>query len=129
MNKWDVVLLRYPFSNLQSTKVRPAVVISPDGYHQHGDDILVVLITSNTSRGAKHDIIVPMNHPEFHQTGLRKDSAIRVSKIMTLEKSTVSDVLGKLGPELIGKVERELRVFLDLPPYQPGLPHSHPHAP
>ena len=30
MNKWDVVLLSFPFTDLSATKVRPAVVVSPD---------------------------------------------------------------------------------------------------
>ena len=34
MNKWDVVLLSFPFTDLSATKVRPAVVISPDTYNQ-----------------------------------------------------------------------------------------------
>ncbi|MGD0252663.1 MAG: type II toxin-antitoxin system PemK/MazF family toxin [Verrucomicrobiota bacterium] len=121
MNKWDVVLVGYPFSSLLVTKIRPAVIVSPDAYHQKGEDILVILVTSNTSRQSPHDIIVTTAHPEFKQTGLRKDSAIRVSKIMTLEKSKVQHVLGKLGASLSAEVERELRAFLELPPYQPPL--------
>jgi len=122
MNKWDVVLVGYPFSSLLVAKVRPAVVISPDDYHQRGDDILVILVTSNITRRSPHDIIVATTHPEFRQTGLRKESAIRVSKIMTLEKSKVQHTLGKLGPTLIADVERELRDFLQLPPFQQPLP-------
>jgi len=60
-------------------------------------------------------------HPEFKQTGFRKDSAIRVSKIMTLEKSKVQHRLGKLGTALIAEVERELRDFLEISPFQPPL--------
>lgn len=121
MKKWDVVLLRFPFTDQSAAKVRPAVVISPDCYHQKGDDVLVMLITSNITRNSAHDIIVQVNHAEFSQTGLRQASAIRVSKIITLEKSAVNRGLGKLGKTLIADVERELRAFLELAPYQQGL--------
>ena len=121
MNKWDVVLIGYPFSSLSVTKTRPAVIISPDNYNQGGDDIVVVLVTSNVARKALHDIIVPTTHPEFKLTGFRKDSAIRVSKIMTLEKSKIQYQLGKLGMALIAEVERGLRDFLEIFPYQPPL--------
>lgn len=121
MKKWDVVLLRYPFTSQLQTKVRPAVVISPDAYHQNGDDVLVMLITTNITRNSPHDIIVQSNHAEFPLTGLRQASAIRVSKITTLEKSVIHRTLGKLGPVLIGEVERELRAFLQLAPYQQPL--------
>jgi mRNA interferase MazF len=122
MKKWDVVLLNFPFSNQQATKVRPAVVISHDEYHQQGYDVCVILITSNTTRNSLHDIIIANSHPEFPQTGLRKDSAIRVSKIVTLEKKVIQHTLGTLGKTLISEVERELRAFLKLPPYQEQLP-------
>lgn len=129
MNRWDVILLRYPFTHQQVTKVRPAVVISPDVYHQKGADVLVVLITSNITRNSPHDIIVNSGHPEFQKTGLLKDSAIRVSKIMTLEKTAIHSPIGKLGPQLITLVERELRAFLELPPLQQQLMQQIPATP
>jgi mRNA interferase MazF len=121
MNKWDVVLLSYPFTDLQASKVRPAAVISPDSYHQTGQDALFILITSNVERRWAHDLIVDTSHPEFAQTGLRRESAIRVSKIVTLSKTLVIKTIGSLGPRLSLDVEKELRLFLELPPYQPSL--------
>ena len=121
MNKWDVVLLSFPFTDLQATKVRPAIVISPNAFHQSGQDALFMLITSNTDRQSLHDIIVSTSHQEFAKTGLRKESAIRVSKIMTLSKSLVVKTIGSLGVQLSLNVETQLRLFLQLPPYQPPL--------
>lgn|ERR1035437_3489869 len=121
MNKWDVVLLSYPFTDLQASKVRPAVVISPNSFHQSGQDAMFILITSNTDRRAAHDITIETTHGEFAQTGLRKESAVRTSKIMTLSKSLVVKRIGYFGAQLSLKVEMELRLFLELPPYQPPL--------
>ena len=121
MNKWDLVLISFLFTDLHATKVRPAIVISPDSYHQSGQDAVFILITSNTDRQSAHDILVSTSHPEFSQTGLRKESTVRVSKIVTLSKSLVVQKLGSLGPQLSLVVEKELREFLELPPYQPLL--------
>ena len=121
MNKWDVVLLSFPFTDLQATKVRPAIVISPNSFHQSGQDALFMLITSNTDRQSPHDIFVSISHQEFGQTGLRKESAIRVGKIMTLSKSLVVKTIGSVGAQLSLNVETQLRLFLQLPPYQPPL--------
>ena len=121
MNKWDLVLISFPFTDLQAKKVRPSIVISPNSYHQGGQDALFMLITSNTERRAEYDIIIPFSHQEFVQTGLKKESCIRVSKIVTLNKSLVVHKLGSLGAQLSLNVETQLRLFLELPPYQPTL--------
>ena len=42
-NRGAVVLLPFPFSDLSSAKVRPAVIVSP---HYPSDDLLVVAVTS-----------------------------------------------------------------------------------
>ena len=48
-SKGEVVLIRYPFSDLSSAKVRPAVVISAAHFSQ---DLIIVPLTS---RG--HDLL------------------------------------------------------------------------
>jgi len=45
-NFGDVVLVAFPFTNLQATKQRPAVVISSTDYQQNRPDIIVMAITS-----------------------------------------------------------------------------------
>src|SRR5580765_7475218 len=112
VNKWDVVLLSFPFTDLSATKVRPAVVISPDGYHPSSQDVVVILITTNTARRSAFDLLLQKTHPEFLQTGLRYDSAIRIDKIFTLNKSLVVASLGRFGPRLKADVEKQLRLFL-----------------
>jgi mRNA interferase MazF len=100
MKKWDIVLISFPFTDLQTTKVRPAIVISPDAFHNGGEDALFMLITSNTERRAAHDILVSLSHAEYAQTGLIKESCIRVCKIVTLKKTLIAHQLGSLGPQL-----------------------------
>lgn len=43
----DVVLVRYPFSDLSGSKVRPAIVVSPPHASQ---DLFVMPLTSKTAR-------------------------------------------------------------------------------
>ena len=121
VNKWDVVLLSFPFTDLSATKVRPAVVVSPDTYNSTSQDAVVILITTNTTRSSAFDLLIAKSHPEFLQTGLRYDSAIRIDKIFTLSKRLVVMSLGRFGPVLIGEVEKQLRLFLQLPGEQLAL--------
>ena len=121
MNKWDVVLLSFPFTDLSATKVRPAVVVSPDNYNQNSQDVVVVLVTTNTSRRGAFDLLLEKSHPEFLQTGLRYDSAIRIDKVFTLNRRLIVKALGRFGPQLKGAVEKQLRLFLQLPGEQLAL--------
>jgi mRNA-degrading endonuclease toxin of MazEF toxin-antitoxin module len=97
------------------------VLVSPDNYNQTNQDVVVILITTNTSRRGAFDLLLEKSHPEFLQTGLRYDSAIRIGKIFTLNKCLVVKALGRFGPQLKGDVERQLRLFLQLPGEQLAL--------
>lgn len=113
--KWDVVLLTYPFSDLSASKVRPAIVVSPDSENRILDDGVFLLITSNTSRLSPFDLLVETSHPEFANTGLLKNSAIRVNKVWTLRSILVRRVLGKLGPQLRGDALSRLACYFEIP--------------
>ncbi len=121
MNKWDVVVLSYPFTDLSATKVRPAVIISPDSYNRTSQDAVFILITTNTSRRSPFDFVVQNSHPEFMATGLRFDSAVRIDKIFTLNKKLVVRTIGRFGSQLIKEIEKQLRLFLELPGEQLAL--------
>jgi mRNA interferase MazF len=43
----DIVLLSFQFSELQSSKVRPAIVLSNDRYNRRSEDFVAVPLTSN----------------------------------------------------------------------------------
>jgi len=47
----DLVLLPFPFSDQTGRKVRPAIVISNDEFNNNSEDVLVVAVTSNISKG------------------------------------------------------------------------------
>jgi mRNA interferase MazF len=42
----DIVLVSFPFTDLTSSKRRPALVISPNAFNDHGEDLVLVAITS-----------------------------------------------------------------------------------
>jgi mRNA interferase MazF len=113
MNKWDIFLLAYPFTDLTQTKARPAVVMSPNSASA-GEDAVFIAITGNTECNSPHDIMFPRNHPEYKLSGLLCDSVIKVDKIFTLHKSLAKKKLGKLGPMLQAKVKEQIIRFFEL---------------
>lgn len=42
----DIVLVKFPFSNLQTTKQRPAVILSTTQYNEQRQDYILMAISS-----------------------------------------------------------------------------------
>jgi mRNA interferase MazF len=92
----DIVLLKFPFTDEQTFKRRPALVIQDcnDG------DIIVCRITSKIY-DSDRDIYID----SWKKSGLKLPSVIRVHKIATLEKDMVDSILGKIDESLKEKVK------------------------
>ena len=68
----DVILVRFPFTDLTTTKLRPAVVLTT-----RGDDLTIVGIFSTPSQPARETwIILSTEDPEFSATGLKTASVL-----------------------------------------------------
>jgi mRNA interferase MazF len=105
--KWDIVLVPFPFTNLFTTKKRPALIISPDDYN-NGDDVIILFITSkmNTSK-RKGDYHIK----NWRDAGLPKPSMTRM-KFATIEKSLTIKWIGSIKPADRQNLTTELHSFL-----------------
>jgi len=107
----EVWLVRFPFTDLTSTKLRPALVLAV-----HGEDVIVVGIFSRVPTGAlcRTWVLVEDRHPAFLRTGLRKTSLLKAEKIAVVHESVFQRKLGTLPPDLMAQVEEALKRALHL---------------
>ncbi|MFA5630429.1 MAG: type II toxin-antitoxin system PemK/MazF family toxin [Porticoccaceae bacterium] len=102
-NFGDVVLVGFPFTNLQTTKKRPAVIISSLGYQQNRPDVILMAITSQIRKPlAMGEVILQ----DWQAAGLPKPSVFK-PLIATLEQNQVIRIMGQLSDtdkELLAKV-------------------------
>jgi mRNA interferase MazF len=92
----DIVLLSFPFSDLQTSKVRPAVVLSKDSCNRRSDDIVAVPLTSNLKvRG----YTVLITNDELESGRLVADSKAKVDRIFSVSQSLVRMTVGRVNPE------------------------------
>lgn len=91
-NKWDIILVNFPFTDLSSNKKRPSLIISPDEYNVN-DDLIITFITSNIPSELRSSDFLVNN---WKESGLLKPSLIRM-KFATIAKSIVHKKLGKLS--------------------------------
>ncbi len=100
--KGDIVLAPFPFTDLQQTKLRPAVVLWADYSSQ--DVTLCFISLQNLSNLAMGEFVLDSSEPEFVGTGLKVDSKVRVTRIVTLESRLITRRLGKLGASQIQRL-------------------------
>ncbi|WP_413173804.1 type II toxin-antitoxin system PemK/MazF family toxin [Anabaena azotica] len=97
LQKGDIVLVQFPFTDLSQTKLRPTVVIwSSDT----GQDITLCFISSQaTSNIYPDEFLLDPHDPEFASTGLKIVSKVRVTRVITLDRKLIVRKLGKLGDD------------------------------
>jgi mRNA interferase MazF len=106
-SKNEVLLVRYPFSDLSATKIRPAVVVSAPHPFQ---DVFVVPLTSKTS---------PLSDGEFAladwaAAGLNVPTAVKRG-IYTVHPSLIVKRIGTLGAADAAQLEQSLQTWLGMP--------------
>ena len=84
-----VVLVRFPFSDLSSSKVRPAVVLAKAG----GVDWVLCQVTSNPYGDPA---AVPVMPGSFAAGGLGRESFARPGKLFTASESLFVKTAGQL---------------------------------
>src|SRR5579872_6850573 len=105
----DVVLIGFPFTDLSATKVRPAVVVSPDAAQRDSGDVLLAAISSVVpARPRPSDAILAVDDAEFGSSGLKKSSVILTSKLVAMEQRLVLRWLGRLGPRTTRRLDAAL---------------------
>jgi mRNA interferase MazF len=69
----EIWLVRFPFTDLSTTKVRPALILAT-----HGSDIIIVGIFSRmpSARAARTWIRIDSRHAEFRRNWPQKDIPI-----------------------------------------------------
>ncbi len=90
-NRWNIVLVPFPFTDFSNYKKRPALVISPDVYNSSGD-LIISFITSNLAfPGKSGDYLIT----DWNKAGLPKPSLIRM-KFATIDSSIIIKSIGNL---------------------------------
>jgi mRNA interferase MazF len=102
----DIVLVAFPFTDLSTTKRRPALVLWAEPAQT--DFTLAFISSQHIGRPGVGETAVLPTHPEFSLTGLSAPSKIRLTKLVTLARDLLTRWLGRLGPLLTADVDRAL---------------------
>ena len=101
----DIVLLTFPFSNLASAKVRPAIVLSNDKYNSRSEDFVAVPLTSNL-RLRDYTILITSN--ELESGKLIVNSKVKVDRIFSVSQRLVRMKIGRIRADVHERITRKL---------------------
>ena len=91
-NKWDVVVVPFPFVDSKKIKPRPALVLSNKEFNANNNHAIMAMITTGRNTSWYKDFIIK----DLDPTGLKVNSLIR-GKICTLDNRLISKKIGKLS--------------------------------
>jgi mRNA interferase MazF len=108
MTRGKVVLVPFPFDDLLTTKVRPALCLTePIGPHRH---MVLAFITSRvTADLLDTDMVIDSEHTDFTGTGLRVSSTVQLHRLMTIAAPMIRRELGSLSPRMLHETGEKLK--------------------
>lgn len=99
MQKGDIILVSFPFTDQIGNKNRPAVLLLDDNR-----DSTIIFITSNLEFRTKYDLSVAPNELNHLKVG----SLIKVNKIATIENSLIKGKIGVLDVTTLKNLDKKL---------------------
>ena len=111
MKLGDIVLIRFPQTDLKTGKLRPALVIAvAPGRHP---DLLLALITSRTYQATpKFDEIIDPSDSDYLATGLKVRSVVRLTRLASVEASVINARLGNISSKRLWQIRKRLADWL-----------------
>jgi mRNA interferase MazF len=103
----NIALFPFPQTTLVARKLRPTLLLKqfPNTY----DDWLVCMISSQLHQNIVGlDDLVSTTATDFAQTGLTKESIIRVSRIAIVSQSIFLGKIGDISPQRLAHIKTSL---------------------
>lgn len=102
----NVLLVRYPFTDLSDTKVRPAIAVSAP--HQ-SQDVFIVPLTSKTDFLIAGEFVMK----DWKIAGLNVASAVKRG-LYTIHRNLIIKSVGSISSQDASELDRSLRAWLAL---------------
>ncbi|HEY5273674.1 MAG TPA: type II toxin-antitoxin system PemK/MazF family toxin [Acidimicrobiales bacterium] len=112
MDRGQIVLAPFLYSDLVGMKRRPACVVSSTAYNS-GPDVILAMVTSRMTRlqaPTPGDAVLT----DWQAAGLSTPSVIRAGRLLVLEQRLIQFGLGRLTASDLALVDRGLLSVLDL---------------
>ena len=107
----QVVAFRFPQTNLEEGKLRPALLLEklPGNY----DDWLICMISLQVRQYVpEFDEILKENDLDFGESGLKVTSVIRVGRLAVVSGNVLLGAIGRVSNERLSRVKKRISDWL-----------------
>lgn len=105
MKQQDIVWVKLPFSSLEESKVRPAVIVSNNEYNNATQDVIVCAVTSQLER-KYYSVLIDSSNLSSGKLPLK--SRIRADKIMQIENKLIVSAFARLNDKTFDLLSSEI---------------------
>lgn len=105
-SRGEVVLVRYPFSDLSGSKIRPAVIVNVP---HTSKDVFILPLTSKTTSLLAGEFVLK----DWRQAGLNVETAVKRG-LYTVQQNLIVQRVGKLWDSDLKALNDALRLWLGL---------------
>lgn len=113
VQRGDVVMVDWVYSDRTGSKIRPGVVVQADFLNQMITDTVLIAVTRTTRGAAATEVII--DPAVDSNSGLRLVSIASCNNFITLDQVLIRRTLGYLSDATVQKIEARLKEALDLP--------------
>lgn len=107
ISEGDILLFRFPQSDMGTGKLRPALLIKR--IEGNFADWLVCMISTQTRHQIQGlEVVLHETMPDFTETGLKKESLARVSRLAVVDSNVFTGKLGCLPTEAFEDIKIRL---------------------
>ncbi len=99
MNKGDIVLIKFPFTDFSEAKSRPVIVLGVNR-----DDLLVCFIGSSSNDMTETDLLLKKDQ----SNGLKVDSIAKCFKLYTLHASLIERKIGMVNETIYSLIVKKI---------------------
>lgn len=103
----QIVLCRFPRTDLAAGKRRPALLIRP--LPAEFDDWLVCMLSTKAEHAVPGvDEMIGIADSDFERTGLKENTIIRLTRLATVNDSLFTGTIGGIDSERLGRLRNNL---------------------
>ncbi|MBD3843254.1 MAG: type II toxin-antitoxin system PemK/MazF family toxin [Campylobacterales bacterium] len=107
LNKYDVVVVKFPFASSLKYKARPAVIVSTEYYNKNSRGTYLILAISSQ---VESRLEIEEEITFWNEANLLKPSIFK-SSVATIEKENVISKLGSLSEVDMKRLEKMISVI------------------